>query len=222
MPTVPVRETFQDQPVWAGVIHVFDIAGNPNAIRAYAWSSPIEGSEKRRFFTCYRSGLSRRQWAPLEWQSWRSISSEGYMSESRKQGAERAREAYLNQLIEHGIQLVRIGDTREVVYKTVSGKTVRIPFAREKTKGDEWWWGLPDRKDFDIVVLLCETRAGLQHDFVLPAEFLLPLWDLLSKDAQGGVNFDVIDRGHSDYRLVVGRGRLKPIANYLGRIELLS
>ena len=144
------------------------------------------------------------------------------MSESRKQGAERAREAYLNHLIEQGIQLVRIGGTREVVYKTVSGKTVRIPFANEKTKGDAWWWGLPNRKDFDIVVLLCETRAGQRLDFVVPAEFLLPLWDLLSKDDQGGVNFDVIDRGHSDYRLVVGRGRLRPIDNYLGRTELLS
>jgi hypothetical protein len=32
------------------VVHVFDLAGHPTAIRAYAWSSPIEGSEKRRFF----------------------------------------------------------------------------------------------------------------------------------------------------------------------------
>src|SRR4051794_11824179 len=47
---VPVRETFQGQPVWEGVVHVFDLAGHPTATRAYAWSSPIEGSTKRRFF----------------------------------------------------------------------------------------------------------------------------------------------------------------------------
>jgi hypothetical protein len=31
-------------------VHVFDLAGDPTATRAYAWSSPIEGSTKRRFF----------------------------------------------------------------------------------------------------------------------------------------------------------------------------
>jgi hypothetical protein len=48
--SVPVREIFEGKPVWEGVVHVFDLAGHPNATRAYAWSSPIEGSTKRRFF----------------------------------------------------------------------------------------------------------------------------------------------------------------------------
>src|ERR1700680_5097055 len=47
--SVPVRETFEGEPVWEGVVHVFDLAGHPTATRAYAWSSPIEGSTKRRF-----------------------------------------------------------------------------------------------------------------------------------------------------------------------------
>jgi len=29
---------------------VFDLKGHPQATPAYAWTSPIEGSEKRRFF----------------------------------------------------------------------------------------------------------------------------------------------------------------------------
>lgn len=48
--SVPVRETFEGNPVWEGVVHVFDLARHPTATRAYAWSSPIEGSTKRRFF----------------------------------------------------------------------------------------------------------------------------------------------------------------------------
>jgi hypothetical protein len=48
--SVPVRETFEGKPVWQGVVHVFDLTGHPTATRAYAWSSPIEGSTKRRFF----------------------------------------------------------------------------------------------------------------------------------------------------------------------------
>lgn len=48
--SVPVKETFGDNTVWEGVVHVFKIYGHDKATQAYAWSSPIEGSEKRRFF----------------------------------------------------------------------------------------------------------------------------------------------------------------------------
>jgi hypothetical protein len=36
--------------VWEGVVHVFDLEGHPTATRAYAWSSAIEGSDKRRYY----------------------------------------------------------------------------------------------------------------------------------------------------------------------------
>ena len=36
--SVPVSETFIDQPVWEGTVHVFDLDGCPNATRAYAWA----------------------------------------------------------------------------------------------------------------------------------------------------------------------------------------
>jgi hypothetical protein len=48
--SVPVRERHGDAMVWEGLVHVFDLTGHPKATRAYAWSSPIEGSDKRRFF----------------------------------------------------------------------------------------------------------------------------------------------------------------------------
>jgi hypothetical protein len=48
--SVPVRETHGGSTVWEGVVHVFAVEGHPTAPRAYAWSSPIEGSDKRRFF----------------------------------------------------------------------------------------------------------------------------------------------------------------------------
>jgi hypothetical protein len=48
--SVPVRETFEGKTVWEGVVHVFRIDGHPQARKAYARSSPIEGSDKRRFF----------------------------------------------------------------------------------------------------------------------------------------------------------------------------
>jgi hypothetical protein len=48
--SAPVKETFDGKTVWDGVVHVFQIHGHPKAKKAYAWSSPIEGSDKRRFF----------------------------------------------------------------------------------------------------------------------------------------------------------------------------
>jgi len=61
--SVPARETFEGKPVWEGVVHVLDLAGHPTATRAYAWSSPIEGSTKRWFFTVLHAARIN---APLE------------------------------------------------------------------------------------------------------------------------------------------------------------
>ena len=48
--SVPVKETFGGKTVWEGIVHVFKIHGHPQASQAYAWSFPIEGSDKRRLF----------------------------------------------------------------------------------------------------------------------------------------------------------------------------
>ncbi len=61
--SVPVKETHAGAVVWEGVVHVFDLAGHPTASRAYAWSSPIEGSDKRRFFAVLHQGLVK---SPLD------------------------------------------------------------------------------------------------------------------------------------------------------------
>lgn len=48
--SVPVTETFKGETVWEGLVHVFALEGNPLATRAYAWSSPVEGTERRKFY----------------------------------------------------------------------------------------------------------------------------------------------------------------------------
>src|SRR6185436_2752096 len=40
---VPVNEKERGQSIWHGIVHVFDLADNPKAKRAYAWSNPGEG-----------------------------------------------------------------------------------------------------------------------------------------------------------------------------------
>ncbi|MFV2045564.1 MAG: hypothetical protein ACC700_20310 [Anaerolineales bacterium] len=48
---VYVDETFEGERVWQGGLCVFDLEGHPKAKTCYAWSSPVEGSDKRRFYT---------------------------------------------------------------------------------------------------------------------------------------------------------------------------
>jgi hypothetical protein len=43
------------ETVWEGVVHVFDLADNPKAKRAYAWSYELPDG-KRRFFAVLHIG----------------------------------------------------------------------------------------------------------------------------------------------------------------------
>jgi len=47
---VAVLEIFGDKTIWNGIVSVFLIKGHPQADKCYAWSSPIEGSTKRRYY----------------------------------------------------------------------------------------------------------------------------------------------------------------------------
>ena len=46
---VRVKETFQGEIVWEGLVQVFDLIDHPEATRCYAWSHTVAGSERRRF-----------------------------------------------------------------------------------------------------------------------------------------------------------------------------
>lgn len=46
--SVPVLESFKGETVWEGTVHVFDLAGHPQATRAFAWSYERDDG-KRRF-----------------------------------------------------------------------------------------------------------------------------------------------------------------------------
>ena len=47
---VPVIEQYEGKTVWEGEVHVFDLKGHPTASLCYAWASPVEGSEKQKFY----------------------------------------------------------------------------------------------------------------------------------------------------------------------------
>jgi hypothetical protein len=58
-----VQEVSDGQTVWDGVVHVFNLNGHPRATKAYAWSSPVEGSARRRFYAVLHRGRIR---SPLD------------------------------------------------------------------------------------------------------------------------------------------------------------
>ena len=59
----PVKETFEGKTVWEGSVHVFEITGHPRSHKAYAWSSLVEGSDRRRFYAVLHLGGIR---SPLD------------------------------------------------------------------------------------------------------------------------------------------------------------
>ena len=46
----------KQQTAWDGVVHIFDLKDNPNAKRAYAWSSDFHGGTKPRYFAVLHAG----------------------------------------------------------------------------------------------------------------------------------------------------------------------
>jgi hypothetical protein len=60
---LPVKQVLDGNAIWDGVVHIFDLEGHPKAARAYAWSSPIVGAERHRFYAVLRLGEIR---SPLD------------------------------------------------------------------------------------------------------------------------------------------------------------
>lgn len=49
--SIPIKETFQGQTVWEGVVEVFELIDHPTANKCYAWSYELEGTKKQKYAT---------------------------------------------------------------------------------------------------------------------------------------------------------------------------
>lgn len=54
--SVTVKEVFQGETVWEGVVQVFDLIDHPTAPRCYAWSHALDNSKKRKYFAVLHQG----------------------------------------------------------------------------------------------------------------------------------------------------------------------
>jgi hypothetical protein len=46
--SVSVKETFQGETVWEGIVEIFEIRGHPKAPKVYAWSYETDDPQKPR------------------------------------------------------------------------------------------------------------------------------------------------------------------------------
>jgi hypothetical protein len=44
--SVPIKETFQGNTVWDGIVEVFELVGHPKAPKVYAWSHDTDNPKK--------------------------------------------------------------------------------------------------------------------------------------------------------------------------------
>ena len=54
--TVHITEAYEGDVVWEGDVFVFDLEDHRTAKNCYAWSSPVKGSKKRRFYAVLHDG----------------------------------------------------------------------------------------------------------------------------------------------------------------------
>lgn len=47
----PIRELYNGEIIWDGVVHVFDLADHPRTDTCFAWSVPTDDPDRRRFYT---------------------------------------------------------------------------------------------------------------------------------------------------------------------------
>lgn len=58
--SVPVKEMFEGETVWDGIVHVFDL-DHPKATRAYAWSYELPDGKRRFFAVLHLDGIKSPQ-----------------------------------------------------------------------------------------------------------------------------------------------------------------
>jgi len=58
--SVPVKEVFEGETVWEGIVQVFDLEGHQKAEHCYAWSYALKDSKKRRFFAVLEQKFTRK------------------------------------------------------------------------------------------------------------------------------------------------------------------
>jgi hypothetical protein len=54
--SVPVKEIFLGETIWDGIVQVFDLIDHPTASRCYAWSHPVDDSDKIKYFAVLHKG----------------------------------------------------------------------------------------------------------------------------------------------------------------------
>jgi len=59
--SIPVKEVFEGETAWKGVVGVFELENHPTAKRCYAWSQDIDDSKKKFFAVLHQGSVKSAQ-----------------------------------------------------------------------------------------------------------------------------------------------------------------
>ena len=73
--SVRVLRAHNNKNMWDGVVHIFNLENHPESRKAYAWSVPVDGRSKPRYFavlhsakvTCPVDAVRAAVWAVNKW-----------------------------------------------------------------------------------------------------------------------------------------------------------
>ena len=102
------------------------------------------------------------------------------------------------------------------VYVNKMGHQIGLPAARE-VRPNTWKLELP--REFDQLVLLCQSETGQILDFVLPAELVARLWPTDQRTSSR--RRTQVARDGQRYFLKVQKGDHLEITQYLGKLDFL-
>ncbi|MBC2714336.1 MAG: hypothetical protein HF978_03420 [Desulfobacteraceae bacterium] len=54
--SLPIKEVFQGQTAWEGVVEIFELIDHPTTKKCYAWSHAVDGSSKRKYIAVLHDG----------------------------------------------------------------------------------------------------------------------------------------------------------------------
>jgi len=141
---------------------------------------------------------------------------------SNKELGMRARETYISQLQQNGVQISQV----DRVWAKAKNLWIAIPFATER-RPNRWFLGLPESEVLErihngrlAVVLLCQTSLGSTLDFALPPSEVQEVVPHLSK-SQSGLKFNLKKVGNRYHLVIPGHGTVD-VSDYKGQVSIFQ
>ena len=138
---------------------------------------------------------------------------------SAKEKGNLRRENFIRKLENLGINLIK---EKGVIYRTQNGNRIGIASASELLRKKEYWFlGLPN-KNYDTVVLICESSKGKVFNFILPKYIYEQNENKFSRDSTNEqLKFNISFR-NGNFQMIIPQVDPISINDYIDNISALG